>query len=343
MTISSFKKFLEEEDSKAIVQTGLNSVSVDDTLTREILNSRLANVTRKAFLTPYIALGNVARVLAYASIIIPQYTFLNRDEGEVVFDVNQFGKKIAKKIFGKPFDQTTEEDEPNYYVYFSYAMNDDGFYDCFATIVDSEGLEKILDMDDEIIDKVDAHQELEKPDEPKPSKISEASAPAPRPAPASGPNIRLPVAPADQFGKTKINPTGLMDPKTGNVTPIPGKKPDENSAPSPPPSPAPRPAPASGPDIRLPVAPADQFGKTKINPTGLMDPKTGDVTPVKEAKDHKMKKTKDKERQRIVLRLKDKMKLIKKEELKGNQHKLDVAEPKGKLTAADFKELRKNK
>ena len=29
-----------------------------------------------------------------------------------------------------------------------------------------------------------------------------------------------------------------------------------------------------------------------------------------------------------------------KEELKGNQHKLDVAEPKGKLTSADFKKLR---
>ena len=28
------------------------------------------------------------------------------------------------------------------------------------------------------------------------------------------------------------------------------------------------------------------------------------------------------------------------EELKGNQHKLDVAEPKGKLTSADFKKLR---
>ena len=28
------------------------------------------------------------------------------------------------------------------------------------------------------------------------------------------------------------------------------------------------------------------------------------------------------------------------EELKGDQHKLDVAEPKGKLTSADFKKLR---
>lgn len=29
------------------------------------------------------------------------------------------------------------------------------------------------------------------------------------------------------------------------------------------------------------------------------------------------------------------------EELTGNQHKIDVAEPKGKITAADFKKLRK--
>ena len=32
-----------------------------------------------------------------------------------------------------------------------------------------------------------------------------------------------------------------------------------------------------------------------------------------------------------------------KESLKGNQKKLDVAEPKGKLTAADFKKLRSKK
>ena len=31
------------------------------------------------------------------------------------------------------------------------------------------------------------------------------------------------------------------------------------------------------------------------------------------------------------------------EELKGNQKKLDVAKPKGKLTADDFKKLRKRK
>ena len=168
MKISSFKKFIkEEEDSKAIVKTGVNSVGVDNTITREILNSRLANVTRAPFLTPYIALGNVARVLAYASIVVPQYTFLDRDEGEVVFDANQFGKTVGIKIDGTPED----EEETDYYVYFSYSMNDDGFYDCFAALVDSEGLEKILDMDDDVTDKVDTHQEIEKMHE----NISEAS------------------------------------------------------------------------------------------------------------------------------------------------------------------------
>ena len=68
MKVPSFKKFLEEEGSKAIVQTGLNSKSIDNSVTKEIINSRLANATSNPFLTPYIALGSIARILAYRTI-----------------------------------------------------------------------------------------------------------------------------------------------------------------------------------------------------------------------------------------------------------------------------------
>lgn len=550
MKISSFKKFIKEDDSKAIVKTGINSVGVDNTITREILNSRLANVTRAPFLTPYIALGNVARVLAYASIVVPQYTFLDRDEGEVVFDANQFGKTVGIKIDGTPED----EEETDYYVYFSYSMNDDGFYDCFAALVDSEGLEKILDMDDDVMDKVDTHQEIEKMHEditggrsfdpgrfnPSPRKspietskerVTRLNRPGYNPPPKtpSRPttddrSTREPSSNIPRSDRSTREPSSNVprsDRSTREPTPAPrnlppaprdGEEPSaavppmRRSTPAPstsaprPSTPAPRPstpnypvykkdspeaqsfrdafgaarksgqkefewqgrkygtqlakpstsapsqtapkqsAPApkaddsdNKPDVRLPMAPSDQFGKNKITPTKTYNPNTGETKPIEDEKinERKMTKAEMKERERIVRRLKDKMAGFEKnydekaekvmyatatkmameelkvneaadpddsfasfslgsrrgnvsfdkksntyfatslggtkkvfrnqkqaekhanlddremgdknEELKGNQHKLDVAEPKGKLTAADFKKLRGEK
>ena len=155
MKVFSFKQFLEEEDTKAIVQTGVNSKSLDNNVTKEMLNAQLAKTTGHPFITPYIALGAIARVLAYANIILPQYVFLDRKEGEVVFDATQFGKMAGVNLDGSPANNDTE-----YFVYFSYSMNDDGYYDCFAVLADQDELDKILDTNDEDVDEVDVSQKM---------------------------------------------------------------------------------------------------------------------------------------------------------------------------------------
>jgi len=245
MKVSSFKKFLEEEDSKAIVTTGINSKSIDNSVTKEIINSRLANVTSNSFLTPYIALGSIARILAYVNIVVPQYTFLDREEGEVVFDATQVGQIAGVNLDGSP-----ARTEADHFIYFSYSMNDDGYYDCFAALVDSDELERIMDMGgDADVDQFDVDQNVnEEPiDELDMKKIKNAVAAAtigaaaltgagahaksPEKPPQTHtqtqpqkPSIVLPMAPADQFGKAKITPTHLMDPHTGQVTPIKKEK-----------------------------------------------------------------------------------------------------------------------
>lgn len=156
MKVFSFKQFLEEEDTKAIVQTGVNSKSLDNTVTKEMLNAQLAKTTGHPFITPYIALGAIARVLAYANIILPQYVFLDKKDGEVVFDATQFGKLAGVNIDGTPANNDTE-----FFVYFSYTMNDDGYYDCFAILVDQEELDGILGGDDDDdVDEVEEAQEM---------------------------------------------------------------------------------------------------------------------------------------------------------------------------------------
>ena len=248
MKVPSFKKFLEEEDSKAIVQTGLNSKSIDNSVTKEIINSRLANATSNPFLTPYIALGSIARILAYVNIVVPQYTFLDRDEGEVVFDATQVGQIAGVNLDGSP-----ARSEADHFIYFSYSMNDEGYYDCFAALVDSDELEDIMDMGgDDDVDQFDVDQ-----------KVNEAA------------------DPDDSFASFSLGS------RRGNVSF------DKKS---------------------------NTYFATSLGGTKKV------FRNQKQAEKH--------------ANLDDREMGDKNEELKGNQHKLDVAEPKGKLTAADFKKLR---
>mgnify|MGYP006273813223 CR=1 FL=1 len=140
MAFKSFKDYISEEDiTKMIVQTGVNSKGLDNPLTVQMLNAQLAKTTSHSFITPYIALGAISRVLAYANIILPQYVFLDKEEGEVVFDATHFGKVTGVNLDGT----NAENKEPMHFVYFSYEMND-GYYDVFAALVTSAELEDIM-------------------------------------------------------------------------------------------------------------------------------------------------------------------------------------------------------
>lgn len=261
MKVSSFKKFLEEEDSKSIIQTGFNSKSIDNSVTKEIINSRLSVATNNPFLTPYIALGSIARVLAYVNIIVPQYTFLDREEGEVVFDATQVGQLGGVNLDGSP-----ARPDADHFIYFSYVMNDDGYYDCFAALVDSEELQRILDTsDNEDVDQFDVYQKVneENVDE---DLVKEAEVKG--------------VKGSESSDRYEMISHG--DGRSASIIKTHQK----------------------GQSLK------NQYGGFPTYKTGKHD---------------------------YIQKHFNKLKV---EELKGDQHKLDVAEPKGKLTSADFKKLR---
>jgi hypothetical protein len=321
MKVSSFKKFLEEEDSKAIVQTGLNSKSIDNSVTKEIINSRLANTTSNPFLTPYIALGSIARILAYVNIVVPQYTFLDRDEGEVVFDATQVGQIAGVNIDGSP-----ARSEADHFIYFSYSMNDDGYYDCFAALVDSDELEDIMDMGgDDDVDQFDVDQKVNEVADPDDSfaRISYGSKPGNvyyhkksntyfatslggskkqfRNEKQAKKHANLDDREMnDKNEELKVNQHKFgVDQKVNEEIHSPGTK------------------------VRVPH-------KGKMTPGKVVRHDKGDphgspfyVVDVGEYASAKIPAHE-----------------VQKEELTGNQHKIDVAEPKGKLTSADFKKLR---
>ena len=278
MKVSSFKQFLEEEDSKAIVQTGINSKGIDNNVTKEIINSRLALVTNHEFLTPYIALGSISRVLAYANIIVPQYTFLDRHEGEVVFDATQFGK-----MFGVNTDGTKVPSESGHFVYFSYVMNDDGYYDCFAALVDQDELDDILDIegeDEEDVDKIGVEQKVNEDSSFK-KKISLNEflpAVAARLGPSAAAILRGIAKPKPNPAPSPTIPTIPTIPKPAND---PGKvvplKPSEPVRPANPPTSPPKevPHPANDPVPKPPQVPTKP-------PKELPKPANDPLKPLKE-------------------------------------------------------------
>lgn len=368
MKVPSFKKFLEEEDSKAIVQTGLNSKSIDNSVTKEIINSRLANATSNPFLTPYIALGSIARILAYVNIVVPQYTFLDRDEGEVVFDATQVGQIAGVNLDGSP-----ARSEADHFIYFSYSMNDEGYYDCFAALVDSDELEDIMDMGgDDDVDQFDVDQKVNEEKDyfagVRPSlyvfkhtdekgtkhflsfhkngdityhnKTSDGkvgnSHPEMKPLYAKSSKDHMQNALYDfarHVAKEKV--TGVRHALARSARKVNEENVDEQT--------------------QINEISAKTYGNYIRKASRDIEDRAGTVADVKQQKSgftqgsyyhthlsnvEKNQQKKVDQRKRGISTATNKLVSKTNEELKGDQHKLDVAEPKGKLTSADFKKLR---
>lgn len=143
------KTFIKEEvDITPYVERGLVGVNVD--AVRDNINTFLTGSLSKCYITPYIALEKIRKVLANFHIFLPKTTFLEGDHGVEVFQINQFGELMGMRDNG---EVVTKVDNP-YSLYFEYKMDDKGLFDVFAEIVTQEELDDLLnnledDMDDD--------------------------------------------------------------------------------------------------------------------------------------------------------------------------------------------------
>jgi nitric oxide synthase oxygenase domain/subunit len=145
MDIDSFKTFhLGEGQNHPLALVGSPDLS-DFNLVSNI-NASLAQATCDSHITPYVGLERVRKALAYYSIQLPRYTFLDGEAGDTAFDVIRFGYVSGVNLDGT---QAKTEDT-NMYVYFAYALNDSGMFDIYCELVSSEELEELLTNDEEI-------------------------------------------------------------------------------------------------------------------------------------------------------------------------------------------------
>lgn len=147
--MKTFKQYMKEE-TMPFAGTARGAMSIDDSATRDFLNSLIASSTNEKFLTPYIGLERVRKALATHHIFIPGGQFLEGDTGVLTYPVSQYGDKFGMTNSGEVI---TSEPSP-YTVFFEYRMTDNGMFDVFSEVVDQDDLEELLsDVEEEMNDE----------------------------------------------------------------------------------------------------------------------------------------------------------------------------------------------
>lgn len=141
----------EEVNLTANVEGG--KIDINDSAVRDAINSMLDGITNHCFLTPYIALERVSKVLANFHIFLPKYTFMEGDSGLATFPVHQFGEKVGMMDDGRVVTKATTP----FTLWFEYQINDGGKYDVFCAIADEDEMKELhADLSDDMNDLAEA-------------------------------------------------------------------------------------------------------------------------------------------------------------------------------------------
>lgn len=154
-----FTEYLNEDFDPAIFNQD-GGISIDDPTVVDAINSNLEVSTANDYRTPYNALEEIRKVLAYYKIFLPKGTFLDQNHGHDVFQISQFGEKMGMNNQG----EVVTASDSSLFVYFEWSLNEKGLYDTFACVCNQEELDDILDdFESEVEDKDSDLQESHSP------------------------------------------------------------------------------------------------------------------------------------------------------------------------------------
>lgn len=107
-----------------------------------ILDTDNRSVPNNSILSPEIGFERIRKVLHSHAIDLPAILDLDGEEGEEVFQINQFGTPygpLPSGSYGEP--------ESPFYLYVYYFLNDHGYYEFFAEIVNEIELQEYLNAE----------------------------------------------------------------------------------------------------------------------------------------------------------------------------------------------------
>lgn len=128
------------EDFDTAVYNSDGGISIDDPTVVDAINAALERATAHPCRTPYVALEEVRKILAYYKIFLPKSIFLDQNHGNDSFQISQFGDKMGMNNQGEVM---TAHPSP-LFVYFEWELNEMGRYDIFASVVNEDELDEIL-------------------------------------------------------------------------------------------------------------------------------------------------------------------------------------------------------
>lgn len=117
-------------------------VDLESPATRDEINRNLSAVLTEKFTSPQGAMLKIARVLSLYNIFIPKLDYDNKENGEKIITITQFGDRWGRKVDGT-ITSPGNPDTPKYFLYFSYRL-DDGFYDAKASVGDISEINQIV-------------------------------------------------------------------------------------------------------------------------------------------------------------------------------------------------------
>lgn len=106
------------------------------------LSKNNRSLPNNSILSPEIGFERIGKILSTYAINLPAILDLGQESAEEVFEVEQFGVPYGPL----PSGEYGTNREP-LYLYVYYFLNDDGFYEFFAQIVDEEELNDFLETE----------------------------------------------------------------------------------------------------------------------------------------------------------------------------------------------------
>lgn len=131
-----------------VVSLSKDAVDLNKPETRNEINRNLAAVLSGEFVNPYSGWLRVQKVLDMYSINLPKIIFANEEDGEEIVELQQFGDRWGATIDGK-ITGPGGTGEHQCFLYYSYEISDNGFYDTIAVVVDESKLNDLLSDEDE--------------------------------------------------------------------------------------------------------------------------------------------------------------------------------------------------
>ena len=151
----SFREFVAEGGYNVpVVSISKDKVDLAKPSTVNEINRNIAAELSRHWMTPYGGWKRVCKVLEMYAVEVPKVTFTDVDFGEEVVVISQFGHKFGASLDGTA-TQPNDQNEPEFYLYYSYEIDDTGFYKCYSVVTDEDGLADLIGDDLSNIDEIE--------------------------------------------------------------------------------------------------------------------------------------------------------------------------------------------